>query len=95
MLAPSRGKLTWIEEIYNFTFYLVLVFCQNIFVHLFHLLREGHKAFHRVIEVVVADAHGRVVEQVAELHHRTVLQLRVPGSALQSESVKKRGRFGT
>ena len=38
---------------------------------------------------MVADAHGRVVEQVAKLHHRAVLQLRVPGRALQSESVKK------
>ena len=39
---------------------------------------------------MVADAHGRVVEQVAKLHHRTVLQLRVPGSALQSKSFKKK-----
>ena len=86
-VGPKQGEVDLDRR--DFQFHIFLVFCRNIFVHLFHLLRKGHKAFHRVIEVVVADAHGRVVEQVAEFHHRTVLQLRVPGSALQSESVKK------
>ena len=87
-VGPKQGEVDLDRR--DFQFHIFLVFCRNIFVHLFHLLREGHKAFHRVIEVVVADAHGRVVEQVAEFHHRTVLQLRVPGSALQSKSFKKK-----
>ena len=47
-----------------------------------HLFSERHKSLDGVIEVMVADAHSGVVEQVAKLHHRAVLQLGVPGGAL-------------
>ena len=42
------------------------------------LLDERGKPANAVVEVVVAEAHGSVVEQVAELEHRLVLEQGVP-----------------
>ena len=42
------------------------------------LLDEGGEAGDAVVKVVVAEAHGGVVEQVAELEHRLVLEQGVP-----------------
>ena len=48
----------------------------------YHLFSERHKSLDGVIKVMVADPHGGVVEHVAKLPHRAVLQLCVPGGAL-------------
>ena len=39
---------------------------------------EGSEPINTVVEIVVAEAHGRVVEHIAELKHRLVFEEGVP-----------------